>query len=120
VAKGVECSCVHGCRVLKAQEQHYRNVNKDKIVQCPHPDCNFWYDINKEDVVVSNVTEPPEADVTGDPSMLALLFWSCLSLACARSTLWQLRPSHPDLRSQHSSTVFQFLIRANTSLSVVL
>ena len=38
------------CRLLTAQEKHYRNVNKDKIVQCPHPDCNFWCAVEQTDI----------------------------------------------------------------------
>lgn len=43
------------CRVLTAQERHYRNVNKDKVVQCPHPDCDFWYAVEDADVATADV-----------------------------------------------------------------
>eukprot|EP00892_Ulva_mutabilis_P001064 jgi/Ulvmu1/10959/UM007_0138.1 len=36
-------------RLLYLQEQWYRTANKDKIVQCPHPDCKFFYALEAED-----------------------------------------------------------------------
>lgn len=41
---------VLGCRVLYLQEQWYRTANRDTIVQCPHPDCQFFYAIEAEDL----------------------------------------------------------------------
>lgn len=38
------------CRLLFLQEQWYRTANKDKIVQCPHPDCQFFYALEAEDL----------------------------------------------------------------------
>ena len=39
---------------MEGQQKHYRNINKDAIVQCPHPDCNFWYTVEQEDMNQSN------------------------------------------------------------------
>lgn len=32
----------HG-RILHLQEKAFRNASKDKIVQCPHPECDYFY-----------------------------------------------------------------------------
>jgi hypothetical protein len=43
----VTSSC---CRVLRKQQQHYRNVHKDTIVECPNPECDFYCTFADDDV----------------------------------------------------------------------
>lgn len=40
-------------RLLELQEKSFRTVNRDSIVQCPHPDCQYFYVLGPEDMAAA-------------------------------------------------------------------
>lgn len=41
-------------RLLELQEKSFRTVNRDSIVQCPHPDCQYFYVLGPEDIAAAD------------------------------------------------------------------
>jgi hypothetical protein len=50
------------CRVLRKQQQQYRNAHKDTIVECPNPECDFYCTFADDDV---NFQANPQATENG-------------------------------------------------------